>query len=537
MSDMPQGPEPDVAPDFPAATGTKEGGPTPLGDARSAALVLVAALGIGLLGDALMHTNTPGVGWLLWLGVLLGVVALLRRRLDVTASGGWRWLGGVALLLGAGFSWRDAPMLRELDLFATLLVLSIPSWHPLDASLGRLPLRAGLGGSIVALVDAGLGAYRLIGTDVRWSEPSTVSGLRHVLAFLVGLAIAVPILLLFGALFTSADPRFGTVLQAMLPLRPDQVVAHGMVAALLTWTVGGYLRGVVLRGPRGAVPAPVAPFLGVIEVATVLVLLDALFAVFVAIQLPYLFGGSERVLATAGMTYATYARRGFFELVAVTALVLPLLIALHVLMRPTRLRAVMWFRVLAGTLLVLVMLVVASAAQRMGVYQSVYGLTVLRVNVLAFECWLAVALALFGVTVLLGRADRFAFALMAWGVIGTLGMHLPDLEGDIVRHNVAIAHQGRSIDLGYLAELSADAAPALVDAALGSGLEPAARAELARGLLSRYAGDATADWREWRVSRAAACRKVLTHRSALEAVAGTVSGGTIVPVVPGKQSR
>ena len=48
--------------------------------------------------------------------------------------------------------------------------------------------------------------------------------------------------------------------------------------------------------------------LGIVEVGTVLGLLGLLFLAFVAVQVRYLFGGAERVVSTAGMTYAEYAR-------------------------------------------------------------------------------------------------------------------------------------------------------------------------------------------------------------------------------------
>ena len=56
-------------------------------------------------------------------------------------------------------------------------------------------------------------------------------------------------------------------------------------------------------------------------------LTDALFAAFVTIQAAYLFGGRD-TLARSGMTYAEYARRGFFELVAVAVLTLALVLVL-----------------------------------------------------------------------------------------------------------------------------------------------------------------------------------------------------------------
>src|SRR4030095_12680317 len=59
--------------------------------------------------------------------------------------------------------------------------------------------------------------------------------------------------------------------------------------------------------------------LGVLEALVVLVAVDAIVGLFVGLQLAYLFGGLD-TLAAAGMTYASYARRGYFELVGAACL-------------------------------------------------------------------------------------------------------------------------------------------------------------------------------------------------------------------------
>jgi hypothetical protein len=63
--------------------------------------------------------------------------------------------------------------------------------------------------------------------------------------------------------------------------------------------------------------------IGGTEIVVALVALDLLFAAFVAVQARYLFGGGALVQAREHLTYAQYARHGFFELVAVSALVVP----------------------------------------------------------------------------------------------------------------------------------------------------------------------------------------------------------------------
>ena len=73
--------------------------------------------------------------------------------------------------------------------------------------------------------------------------------------------------------------------------------------------------------------------LGAIEISIVLGLINLLFLSFVIVQIPYLFGGMDLVQTTPDFKLAEYARRGFGELVIVAALVLPILLLSHWLLR------------------------------------------------------------------------------------------------------------------------------------------------------------------------------------------------------------
>src|SRR5919206_568124 len=121
------------------------------------------------------------------------------------------------------------------------------------------------------------------------------------------------------------------------------------------------------------------PRIGIVEIGIVLALVDLLFLAFVVVQFRYLFGGRALVEARTHLTYAEYARHGFFELVVVAALVLPLLLLADWALRRERRRDHRIFAVLAATLVVLLLAVVASAFERLRLYQQVYGLTELRV--------------------------------------------------------------------------------------------------------------------------------------------------------------
>jgi hypothetical protein len=245
-------------------------------------------------------------------------------------------------------------------------------------------------------------------------------------------------------------------------------------------------------------------WLGVTEMVIILGLLDILFLSFVVVQFRYFFGGAARIQAVAGLTFAEYARSGFFELVGVAALVLPLLLIAHWLLRKEKTRDERIFRVLAGVQIGLLSVMIVSALQRMRLYQREYGLTELRVYTTVFMGWLAVIFVWFAMTVLRGRRERFAFGAVVTGflAIGALLAINPDRL--IARVNVKQAIAGRNFDSTYAASLSADAVPELI--ASLPNLNQSQRCALASRILQSHSIAESPGWRRWNWSRAEAVR-------------------------------
>jgi hypothetical protein len=290
------------------------------------------------------------------------------------------------------------------------------------------------------------------------------------------------------------------------------------VAAFFAWCVGGYLRGMLWGKEISVIEEKRLPCvsLGIIEVAVALGALDLLFLAFVLVQVRYFFGGSALVQATTGLTYAEYARRGFFELVAVVALLLPLLLLMHWLIARSGPEGERVFRVLAGAQILLLFVIMASAFQRMRLYQAEYGLTEQRLYPTAFMGWLAVVFLWFATTVLSGRRERFAFGAMVAGFLLIIVLQALNPDALIARTNLARAKAGRSFDALYATRLSADAVPELV-AALPN-LNPQDRCTVASGVLKRWANLQASDWRVWNWSRARASQVLHENEASLKAM-------------------
>ncbi|HXG45885.1 MAG TPA: DUF4173 domain-containing protein [Gemmatimonadales bacterium] len=480
---------------------------------RQPGVLLGLALGFGILGDLLFRAPGLGLNAALWIWGMTGAWIWARRGGPGGLPRGEQLLLGAALLVGFGFLARDAELLHLLDA-AALVGLAI--LLPLAAQgEPRVWSPAGLVRGAGELVARGVAGLIPLALDVRRADAGrTARAARVASALLRGVVITIPVLVVFGGLLAAADPSFERFLARLVRWDLDRVASHAAGTLAGAWLSAGFLSGAL---PRVApVPAtasrPGAGGLGALEILVPLGSLDLLFAAFIAFQIPYLFGGHAFVLATGGLSLAEYARRGFFELVLASALVLPLLLALGARLAeegPARLV----YRVLAGIQVGLMLAIIGSALHRMLIYQREYGLSTDRFYATAFEVGLAATLLWFAATELRGRSRQFVpGALGAWAAWLVL-LHLVNPERVVVEVNVRRAEQGRALDVAYLSRLSADAVPALV--AKLDRLEPDARAALRSALVTRWHAEAPApgasfrrDLRSWNRARARAAAAV-----------------------------
>lgn len=211
---------------------------------------------------------------------------------------------------------------------------------------------------------------------------------------------------------------------------------------------------------------PVGFTLGTVEVSIVMGLMNLLFLSFVIVQIPYLFGGMDLVQNTPDFKLAEYARRGFGELVAVAALVLPILLVGQWLIRKDAKPAQIVFRILAGIQIALLFVIMASAVQRLVLLTGNlgYGMTTVRLYPLIFMSWLAIVFIWFSATVLRGYRQHFAWGAL-WSALFVIGAaHVLNPDDFIARTNIALMREGREFDARYNADLGGDATPALIEA-------------------------------------------------------------------------
>lgn len=509
--------------------------------------IFETAILLGILGDVLLRSTPLGLNVLLWMTVFAAAIIGLKIRRRVELKN--KWLFAPLIIFSAFFAWRDSAVLMLLDVFAILLTLALMTLQNQNIAVRLAGTIQYFVGFLTVLFNSAFAPLCLLFNDIQWAKIPRKKWMNKLVPVLRGLAIAVPIVVIFGALLTAADAAFDNIVRQTFNIQPEILLMHGFVIGVVVWTTAGVLRGLFLQGKFGEVhsdaqtnvktanapnyeepkaqsyveqvihqskdpknnstvsdskkenqTAPQKFFtIGLTEMTVILGLMNFLFLSFVIVQIRYFFGGAEHLQQIANLTYADYARRGFFELVWVAALVLPILLIIHWALRKDNPRSEKVFRVLAGGQIVLLFVIMASALQRMFLYQNEYGLTELRVYTTAFMFWLAAVFVIFALTVLIGKRERFTFAAYVSALVMIFALQFANPDYLIARVNIARLNEGKVFDANYVSQLSADAIPTL--AANIAQINQNRQCVVKHSLLRRRYNEANSDWRSWNFSR------------------------------------
>lgn len=457
-------------------------------------VLLIAALALGFFCEALLHGQPLGLGYSVAAAVAVAVWVGAGLALGLRPSASGLALLALILFFSAMVAVRASPTLQVLNVLTgaglALLTAAVYVYGRLS-TMSLTDDAVALFTSILALV---VQPFILIFGDLPRARRHT-GRKGHVAPILLGLILAAPLLFIFGGLFVAADAVFAEYVRQTFAWLTDfpQLIARVVLSLFLAWMALGLARRAFTVGSK---PFSLEDYvdlgflrLGAVPTIVVLALMDVLFLTFVVVQAVYLFGGADTLVRT-GMTHSEYARRGFFELVTVAALVLGLVLLFDWLSRFADRGARLAISLLHALLILLTLVILASALIRMRLYLAEFGLTQLRFYTTAFMAWIAAVLVLTAATVLppsspygTGRR-RFAFGALVATLALIAFLDLANPDAWIARANLdrAASGVGKPLDVRYLtSDLSADATPVNV-AGLAVISDPKLRTDLACGL-------------------------------------------------------
>lgn len=233
-------------------------------------------------------------------------------------------------------------------------------------------------------------------------KTSQKAGVRKLGAILCGFLLAIPVLLVVLPLLSSADDNFSRLLTGFMDNFSENVLSF-VLRAVFSLPVTAYLFGLAYgcvhrrktdRIRREAVRRTGDRVRMVPDAAvyTALLTISVCYVLFMVLQGQYLFSAFAGIRPEM-YTYSEYARKGFFELCGVAAVNLAVLLAANLFTKTDREynRTLRWLNLLIS---VLTLLLIGTAASKMVLYISAYGLTIRRIQTMVFMGWLAVVFLL-----------------------------------------------------------------------------------------------------------------------------------------------
>jgi hypothetical protein len=438
---------------------------------------LIGAFVLAVVHQYLFYGNVPGISYPLFV-ILLYLYLFHDWKDRLREVEGFSWfLFVVILLLSSTFALFDNPILRSLNLLVVPPLIFIHLAYIRSAKLiAWWDIRI-VGDALDHLVPQSL---RHVPTVFRIVKVSTVRrmGSKQKSALgkvLIGLAIALPVLIVVIPLLASADGVFNRVLTELpewgRSLSLGESIARGIWIGIFGVLFFCYFWGFVRpkRVPRHkrkvSLEEEAASQAGRFRIdpvilSTLLISVNAVYVLFVAVQFSYLFGAWDGVVPD-GRTYAEYARSGFLELVAVSVINFAVLMVTlvyeggEVKQAAKKMNAILLYVLVACSGVMLY-----SAYMRLILYEEAYGYTYIRFLVHVFMIFLAILLIIAALRIRTPMIPLtkiyIVIGLAAYVFVNYVGM-----DRIIAEKNIERFKANGDIDLIYLSGLSADAIPAL----------------------------------------------------------------------------
>lgn len=308
-----------------------------------------------------------------------------------------------------------------------------------------------------------------------------------------GIVIALPVVAIFAALLSSADPIFAKRLEDFIKIDrlPEYIFRLVYILVFAYILAGTFLHAAQASAEKVEERNRISPFLGFTESTIVLGSVVILFVAFVVVQFQYFFGGQANI-SIEGYTYSEYARKGFGELVTVAFFSLLLLLGLGTITRREIENQRRTFSTLGIALVGLVIVMLVAAFQRLTLYEMAYGFSRLRTYTHIFMIWLALLLVAVVILEVLHR-ERVAGLVMVLVSLGfVISLSVLNVDAFIVKQNIQrelrgtaekpATRRGVDLDAQYFVGLSDDAIPPLVSAFHSKSLPLAVKEKIGAAL-------------------------------------------------------
>ena len=425
--------------------------------------IIAVAFALGWVFDYFFFRQQPGLSFPVYVALLFFVFLALAKRFQTTLDKSIIYLAGPLFFFSIMVYVRSSEFLAFLNLAITYYLLILIA----NGALGSKILSNTIADYFKPLILIPLNTLdklfvalaNIVASRSRKNEKTRGKILR-------GIIMAVPVLILFVFLLSSADIIFKQYVDKIFSI---QITPETVFRTILILSVTGIFTGVftyALLLPKNKFSVGRSETtrgrLDIIEGSVFLGSIDLLFLSFILIQVTYLFGG-KRNIAIEGATYAEYARSGFFQLLAVSVISFLLIWLTEKYIFQENEGHLLIFKLLSGFLIFEVMVIMASGFKRLQLYENAFGFTSLRFYSHSFVIWLAVVFLFFLIKIVFDKPEKMlAFSTFVSILIFLAALNIINPDAFIARQNIARFQEAKKLDANYLSTLSDDAVSELV---------------------------------------------------------------------------
>ncbi len=307
---------------------------------------------------------------------------------------------------------------------------------------------------------------------------------------LIGFLCAVPVLIVVVPLLISSDDAFrgmmSNIFDNTFSFLLKIIIGIGICPIIISYGFSlksRRVRKIKNSNLKGIENAYLVSFLSAISLCYVLYLFS---------QLAYFFSAFKGFLPNGEITYAQYARKGFFEMCVIAVINLVIVFSALLLAKKKNGKASHSIKAIATFISLFTMIIIATAISKMVLYIDAYGMTVLRLTTSAFMMFLAIVFVSIILRIYITKINIIKIALVTAGFIVLL-LGTVNVNAVCANYNYESYKNGklRTIDIEALYDLGDEGIPYIVKLADSKEKENAqvAKRYLAASYLYGYFDD------------------------------------------------
>lgn len=293
-------------------------------------------------------------------------------------------------------------------------------------------------------------------------------------AVIIGLTVTVPLTLAVAVLLAEADNNMDLMLGKFIDTLRHYQLFHELLQALFAVPVGMLIFG-MLRADAKQKLYPLPSDVSYNEKAQKLKKLDnvgiyagvtpvcVLYVIYIVSQTSYFLSAFSGKLPDS-MSYAQYARRGFFELCMIAVINLAVILFMLTFSKKSGSSATKPLRFFTCMICGFTLFIISTAIAKMLLYVDAYGLTLLRLYTTWFMVLLGITFAVLAVRAFVTKLPTAKILSASFIVMfALLCFSRPDAL--IAEYNISRYEEGtlEKLDVGMLCNMSDDAYAVMID--------------------------------------------------------------------------